>query len=83
MNTTELKSRLHKIIDSIEDGEILKAVHTILSSQSAFESRSTSGLPLTKEDMDEMINASESDIKAGRLTGQAELKKELQNWRRK
>jgi len=83
MNTTELKSRLHKIIDSIEDDEMLKAVYTILSSQSVFENRSTSGKPITKEDMDEMIYASESDIKAGRLTNQANLKKEIQNWRRK
>ena len=83
MNTTELKSRLHKIIDSIEDDELLNAVHTILSSKPIFESRSTSGKPLNKEDMDEMIYASESDIKAGRLSNQTDIKKEIQNWRRK
>jgi hypothetical protein len=83
MNKTELKSRLHKIIDSIEDDEMLKAVHTILCSKSAFECRSSSGDPLTKEDMDEMIFASESDIEAKRLTNQRELKEEIKSWRRK
>lgn len=83
MKRTELKSRLHEIIESIEDNKILEAVHTILSSQSTYISHSTSGRPLTKENMDEMIFASESDIKTGRLTNQTQLKEEIKNWRKR
>ena len=82
MKTTELQSELHKIIDQVRDKEILQAVHTLLASQIpsfAF----LAGGPLTKEDIDKMLQASEEDIKYGRVIKQRILKEEIKTWRKK
>ncbi|MDZ7603983.1 MAG: hypothetical protein U5K79_00005 [Cyclobacteriaceae bacterium] len=66
MNTTRLKSELHQIIDRVTDGRILQAVHTILSSQTNIQAYSSSGLPLTKQAMDGMLEASEGEMQDGK-----------------
>lgn len=82
MKTTELQSELHKIIDQVQDDEILQAVYTILSSQIAPFAYS-GGKPLTKADLDKMLHAAEEDIKYGRVINQQALKKEMKTWRKK
>jgi predicted transcriptional regulator len=39
--------------------------------------------PVTKEQLDTMLDASEEDINAGRLTDQSDIKKEITTWRKK
>lgn len=83
MNTTKLKEELHQIIDRVTDSKILQAVYTILSSQVNIQAYSPSGQPLTKQAMDEMLEASETEIKAGKVTDHEDIKKEILSWRKK
>ncbi|UII20749.1 hypothetical protein [Fulvivirga ligni] len=77
MNTPEIRLELHRIIDQINDSRLLEAVYTLLSSQDG-QVKS-----ISKEMMDSMLEASEADIKAGRLTDHQSLKEEIQSWRKK
>ena len=77
MDTPEIRLELHKIIDQISDSRLLEAVYTLLSS------RREQGKTLTKEMMDAMLNASESDIQSGRLTDHQSIKEEIRSWRKK
>ena len=83
MNAPEIRLELHKIIDQIKDSQLLEAVYTLLTSQRKIAAYTTDGKPLTKEVMDAMLEASESDIKSGRLTNHRIVKEEIQSWRRK
>jgi hypothetical protein len=83
MNTSELQLELHQIIDQVKDNRILQAVHTILSSQVSVFAHTTDGKPLTKDNFDEMLEAGESDIKAGRFIVQKDLKEKIKTWREK
>ncbi|HEY8938516.1 MAG TPA: hypothetical protein VIM65_25020 [Cyclobacteriaceae bacterium] len=83
MNTSELKSELHQIIDQVKDNRILEAVYTILSSQVSIFAYTSDNKPVTKEQLDTMLNASEEDINAGRLKDQSDIKKEIKTWRKK
>lgn len=83
MNTSELKSELHQIIDQVKDNRILEAVYTILSSQVSIFAHTSDNKPVTKEQLDVMLDASEEDINAGRLTDQSDVKKEIKTWRKK
>lgn len=83
MDTTELQFELHQIIDRIKDNQILKAVHTILSSQTNTTADTTSGKTLTNSQMDQMLQDSEIEIQNGQVISQKDLKEEIKNWRRK
>lgn len=83
MNTTRLKTELHQIIDRVTDGRILQAVHTILSSQTNIQAYSSSGQPLTQQAMDGMLEASEEEIRTGKVTDHEDIKKEILSWRKK
>jgi hypothetical protein len=83
MSRAELQSELHKIIDQVQDEEILLAVRTILNSQIAPFGYSHSGEPLSKMDVDKMLQVSEEDIAYNRLVDHKSLKQEVQNWRKK
>jgi hypothetical protein len=83
MSTPELKSELHQIIDQVNDNRILEAVYTILSSQLNIFAYTTDNKPITKEALDKLLELSEDDIKSGRITNQADIKKEIETWRKK
>jgi hypothetical protein len=83
MDNLELKLELHRIIDQVKDNRILQAIHTMLSSQVNVFAHTTGGKAITKEEFDMMLESSEVDIKAGRLTNQKDLKEEIKTWRRK
>ena len=83
MRTIEIRKELHEIIDKINDKRLLGAVHTLLLSSSKTEIPSSKKGSLTKGTMDEMLEASEIDIREGRVTDQQDLKSEIKNWRRK
>ncbi len=83
MDTTWIKTELHQIIDRVTDGRILQAVHTILSSQTNIQTYISSGQSLTKQAMDEMLEASEAEISTGKVTDHEEIKKEILSWRKK
>lgn len=82
MSASELKLALHQIIDQVKDNRILQAVHTILSSQVSIFAHTTDGKPVTKEELDMMLESSEEDIKAGRLFNQKDVKEEIKTWRK-
>ncbi|GAA0194617.1 hypothetical protein GCM10009122_58210 [Fulvivirga kasyanovii] len=77
MDTPKIRLELHKIIDQISDSRLLEAVYTLLSSQRG------QGKTLSKEMMDVMLNASESDIQSGRLTDHQSVKEDMQSWGKK
>ena len=83
MRTIEIRQELHQIIDKINDKRLLAAVHTLLTSSSKTIIHSSKGEPLTKENMDEMLEVSEVDIREGRLTDHQNLKNEIKSWRRR
>ncbi len=82
MKTTELQSELHKIIDQVQDEEVLLAVRTLLSSQIA-PFVYMAGKPLTKTTVDQMLQVSEEDIKYNRVIDHESLKQEVKTWRKK
>ena len=82
MNTAELQSELHQIIDQIKDHHILTAVHKILRTQ-VISAYSIDGKPLLKSEVDLMLQDSEVDIENGQLINQANLKEEIKTWRNK
>lgn len=83
MNTSQLQLELHQIIDQVKDNRILQAIHTILSSQVGIFVHTTDGKPLTKDDVDKMLQESEDDINAGRLVSQNDLIEKIKTWREK
>lgn len=83
MDTSELRLELHRIIDQVKDNNILRAIHMLLSSQLNIFAHTVDGKPLTKEELDNMLELSEEDIKAGRLTNQKDLKEEIKSWKKK
>jgi predicted transcriptional regulator len=82
MSSTELKSKLHQIIDKIEDDKILQAVHTLLEGRNDFIF-SADRKPLSKKEVDLMLSEGEQDIKEGRVTDHKELMEEIKTWRKK
>lgn len=83
MNTPELKLELHRIIDQVKDNRVLQAIHTMLSYHVSIFAHTAGGKPIMKEEFDLMLETSEEDIKAGRLTNQKDLKEEIKTWRKK
>lgn len=83
MRTADLRLELHKIIDEVKDEQILQAIYLMLSSQVGIFAHTTEGKSLTKDEFDELLQASEEDIQYGRLTTQEKLKEEIKTWRKK
>lgn len=83
MKAEELQSELHKIIDQVQDEEVLLAVRTLLNSQVMPLAYAPTGEPLTKADVDRLLQVSEEDIQYNRVIDHQELKKEIQTWRKK
>lgn len=83
MSTIELQSQLHKIIDQVTDEGVLKAVHTLLSSQINIYAHSSDGRAITKDELDKMLILSEEDINSGNTTSINDLKIEIESWRKK
>jgi len=83
MSTSELQLKLHRIIDQVNDQEVLKAIHTLLSTQFQSEIRTIDGKSISKVELDELLELSESDIQNERTISQEDLKNEIKTWRRK
>lgn len=83
MDAAELRTELHRIIDQVKDNRILQAIHTMLSSQVSIFAHTSDGNPVTKDELDTMLQVSENDIKYGRLTNHEDLKEEIATWRKK
>jgi threonine synthase len=83
MSTTELQSQLHKVIDQVTDQEILKAVHTLLTSQLNVYAHTANGKAITKEELDLLLAAAEEEIREGKTTTAYDLKNEIKSWRKK
>jgi len=82
MSTAELQTQLHKVIDQVTDQEILKAVHTLLSSQLNVYAYTTNGKAITKAELDLLLAAAE-EMREGKTTTAYDLKNEIKSWRKK
>ncbi|HMR58395.1 MAG TPA: hypothetical protein PKC10_13805 [Cyclobacteriaceae bacterium] len=83
MSISDLQLKLHQIIDQVNDPEILKAVHTLLNSQLEPVIKTADGFPISKIELDELLELSESDIQNGKTINQEDLKNEITTWRKK
>ena len=80
--TTKLKDDLHQLIDRIEDQATLQAVHTLLAPR-AEKLYSVQGKALDQNQVEDILEESESDIEAGHTLSHQELKTHMQSWRKK
>ncbi len=83
MTTAAIRNNLHKLIDVVSDNTILKAVQTILEKEATNDivGYTIEGKPISRELLDEELEASELDIKNGSVMTHSQLKKEIKNWR--
>lgn len=70
MNTLELKNELHQLIDNGDAGFVAK-FHTLAKEQ------------FLKWEQNKRIEASENDIKKGKIHSQDEVEKIIKNWKEK
>ncbi len=78
---TKLRDDLHQLIDRIEDQATLQAVHTLLAPR-AERLYSVQGEALDQNQIEDLLEESESDIEAGRTLSHQELKTHMQSWRK-
>jgi predicted transcriptional regulator len=79
-DTKKLKENLHQMIDQINDQATLEAIQTLLAPQlSSFYS--VEGEFLNQDQVEDMLDESETDIEAGRTTPQQEVDEVLKSWR--
>ena len=73
------KQEIKASLDEVNDAHLLKAIkEMLLSHKSKLEERYLQ--PFTKQQLVKRALQSEEDIKNGRLTGLAKLRKEVKNW---
>jgi predicted transcriptional regulator len=80
-DTSELKNALHEIIDRIEDQATLEAMRTLLTPQVGvrlYRHKQS----LETDEIDNLLEESEADIKAGRTVSHQEMKAQIQSWRK-
>ena len=80
--TTKLRDDSHQLIDQIEDQATLQAVHTLLAPR-AEKLYSVQGKALDQNQVEDLLEESESDIEAGHTLSHQELKTHVQSWRKK
>ncbi len=73
MNPNEIKTSLHRLIDSVQDNAILQAVHTILTRQAESEA----------DFWADLSDAQRADIEAGLADLEAGRKKDFKDVMRK
>jgi F0F1-type ATP synthase delta subunit len=74
MNTTDLRKKVHEIIDSSDD-EVIKAVYTLLQTNDAAYILGT-----TVEQYNKEIDEAEAAIDSGKFITQEDLEKEIKKW---
>ncbi|MBC7865094.1 MAG: hypothetical protein IAF38_19120 [Bacteroidia bacterium] len=73
MKTSALRKEIHKVVDVVEDNEILEIVYAILNkTRSNYEQEFT---PFTKEELLARHAKSKKDIKEGKLVSFSAFKK--------
>ena len=80
-DTSELKNALHEIIDRIEDQATLEAMRTLLTPQVGIRLYRHQQ-PLETDEIDNLLEESEADTKAGRTVSHQEMKAQIQSWRK-
>ena len=80
MPPSAIRSHLHKLIDSIQDENILQAVQTILSNQNNIIGYSVQGEPLTEEKLKAKVKAASQRVKNGKFTPHVDVKKQAEQW---
>ena len=80
-DTAELKNALHEIVDQIEDQATLEAMRTLLAPQVGIRLYRHKQ-PLEMDEIDNLLEESEADIKAGRTVSHQEMKAQIQSWRK-
>lgn len=74
MNTTDLRKKVHEIIDTSDD-EVIKAVYTLLQTSDAEYILGASVEQYNKE-----IDEAEAAIDSGKYITQKDLEKEIKKW---
>lgn len=72
MTTSEIKTRLHGIIDRIDDSEVLEAVYDLLS-QKDKHLYSLKGYELSQEEFEASIEEAEVNLSDGKTFTHAEV----------
>ncbi|UII33135.1 hypothetical protein LVD17_04750 [Fulvivirga ulvae] len=85
MLTVKLKESLHKLIDRIDDEELLNAYLKIIekglsSSIDPIAGYTTKGEPITKSTLVKRVRSASARVKSGTFTDQEDLEKESENW---
>lgn len=75
MSSAELKNQLHQVIDRVSDVRVLEAVYTLLVSSEEIPK------PVTHDDIEDLLEASEIAIFEGRTIEQNKLRQEMNSWR--
>ena len=79
-DTKKLKENLHQMIDQINDQATLEAVQTLLAPQLS-NFYSLEGELLDQDQVEDMLEESEADIKANRTTPHQEVDEVMKSWR--
>ena len=85
MTTVKLKESLHRLIEEIDDEELLNAYLKIIerglsSSENPIVGYTTKGDPITKSALVKRVRSASSRVKSGFFTSQEDLEKESENW---
>ena len=85
MTTTQIRSKLHKSIDQVDE-RFLSAMYVVTqqylkkTSSALQESYTFYGKPMSIEKLKKRIQEAEARIDAGQYTTQEELEKEMKKW---
>jgi len=74
MSIAEIRLQLHQVIDTVDDGEKLEAIYTLLKNSNS---------PYKSMSLDEYVGAideARQEIKGGNYMSIDELEKEAENW---
>lgn len=83
MEVQVIKTDLHKIIDNIQDAQLLQAVYEILRRQDSSKDIvgfTPDGSPITKEQYIKDIKEATERVKAGHFITQEDVEKEMEKW---
>lgn len=79
MNATQIRKELHQYIDKGDD-RFLRIVHAIATNYESDEDYTLPGTPMDIDRYKKRIRNAQERVKAGYITTQADLEKEMDQW---
>jgi hypothetical protein len=85
MSTEALKLSITQLIENENDEVVLKAIKDVVKSIVSIKKKqivgySVDGEPLTSEDLEKIVVASNENVKKGRVISHEELLNQMKNW---